>query len=601
MILLPLIVSLFFVLSAFFSGKRLVQLVVTPAYVGMLVAYFFAVKWKPLDMVADQNLDWLMIMNMDIGLGFVVNPANSLLLITLLLVFLFFLPFFLEGSEKANLKKKICLLLSSTFFIMTGILSAGIVTFFISWLMLGIVGFVESGEYLDRDKRRSKFFYIGMDGFLMFFGLLLLSVISSSARFDVINEKFQYIAQEEKGIVLLAFLMLLSAVFIRTSFFPFLFNYRKEMVARSPHVHMFQFLTALPLGHVLIIKLSQAMDVPLFSNIFFILGMITSFVVLLVALTRSKAIEILNLENGAMAGIVYALLGLGQIATSLILLISFLLLKSSINMLFLSISNKDAKRNYFLPMILLTGAYVGVPGLTNFFPFFDVAWVFWGAGASSWFFAFVILSGILYVKLLSIIFDFKDMISSERLWGRLKGRSLVALFPGFVSLLMIFYCIPPNLASANAQILKGKIFSYFGKEPISAGSMQEQNIVMILLFVSVVAGILLGAYIYVIRRKPLPWSIKDRFVWVEQLINYGQVFDKIPQTLLVQKEYVGKHQLLAHVSRQFRAMCGRAEEAIVRFRRISSGSTNVLLMQTFAMMGLCLLAFFLGLGWKNFI
>ena len=542
MIVLFLTVSLLFVLIAFFSGDKIVKFAVAPSCMGMLITYFFAIEWNPFDTVSSQNLEWLTVMSVDVGLGFSVNPVGSLLLMTLLLIALFFLPLVLESFHGSNAKRKVFLSLSSIFFLMTGILSTGMVMFLISWLILGVIVFTDSSEHFDRDERVSKFFYIGMDGFLMFFGLLLLSAMFSSTSFNVINDKFGHIVQEEKGIVLLGFLIVSTAVFIRSSLFPFLFgSYGKDSVVRSPYVHMFRFLTMTPLGYILMVKMNQAMNIPFFSNMFFVLGMTTSFIVLIAALTRNSAVEILNLENGAMMGMAYALLGLGQVATSVIFFVAFLLLKSSITMLFSIMQNKNSKKKYFIPMTLLVGAYVGIPGLTNFFPFFDAAWAFWGMGAGPFLFAFVVLNGVLYAKLISIIFNFKSIFSSEPVLEKMNKRIWLALFPGIVSFLGIFYCIPPNLASVNSQILKGKILKYFGRESVAAGSMQEQNIVMILLFVSVAGGISLGTYIFIARRKSLPWErARIRFDWINRVMDWEWGLDKLSQTLLIPKGSVWK-------------------------------------------------------------
>ena len=557
---------------------------VTFSCLGILLAYFFGVEWKPLEVVSEQGWIWLTTMDIDMGIGFAVNPINSLILITLLFV-LFILSSF-------GMQKNQYLFLGSIVFLLTGVLSTGIIMFFISWLMLGIISFCEENE-----ERVAKFFYTGMDILLMLFGLLLLSIVFSSGKFDAINEKFNEITHQEEGIVYLGFIILSLSIFARCSIFPFLFNYKKDAIGRDPVSYLFPFLTVIPLGYVLTLKINQAMNIPFFSNIFFAFGMLTALIILFVALTKDSAVEILNLENGSMMGMIYALSGLGQVSTSLIIFVTFVLLKSSINMLFLTMPEKKAPKKYLVPMILLTGAYVGLPGLTNFFPLFDATWVFWGEGMALLIFAFIILHGILHIKLLSTIFDFKTVFPSGPGLGRLNAKSMIALFPGVISLLIIFCSVPSNLSSSNPQILKEKISAYVGVESTPILSMQEYNIAMILLFVSVLVGILLGVYFYIVKAKQSSYLIiKMNISWINKFIDYNWGLYKIPQTLLLSEEGGYKYSL-AGLETGF-IYIERAGTFLKSFR---VRSVDGLLLQTFVIIGFCLIIFLLGVGWEQFI
>ena len=550
--------------------------------------------------MADWSWDWLSIMNMDMRIGFASNFVNSLVLMTLLLVMAFFLPVFLRDEKHGSIKKGVCLPLVSIFFLLIGILSTDIITFFAAWLISGIVNFIENNDPLDREKI-SKFFYLGMDNFLMFSSLLLFALAFSSSDFDIINKEIINVAQKEKGIIYSGFFLLSAAIFIRSSLFPFLFNYRKNCVEENPSVHTFHVLTIIPLGYILTIKINQAMNIPFFSNMFFVLGMTTSFILLCSALTKENPVEILNLENGSFMGVIYALVGLGHFSTSLVVFISFILLKSSINMLFLTASKKNSNKEIFLPMVLLVGAYVGIPGLTHFFLFFDAAWMFWAKRASPYFFVFVILHGILYVKLLSIIFDFKNMFSTGAFLGKLKGQALMAIFPGLLSLLMIFYCIPSNLASTNDQILKNKISLYFRNEFTPANSIQEQNIVMILLFLSIAGGVLLGGYFYVFRQSPsFLITLKEWFFWVNKLVDYDWGLNRVSQSLLMKKESRQKNKVEALAVGGLEMINVYIGKIIVCFKKIKIKTVDALLMQIFFIMGFSLLVILWGLGWKNF-
>ena len=602
MIAVLVAVLLMFMLLSCFLEEKFAKSIVMLSCLGTLLAYFFIVGGRPFDGIFEENLKWLKVMNMDMGIGFAANPVNSLILMALLFVILFFAPLYLKNFQEIEIKKHMRLLMLTVLFLIVGVMSTGIITFFISWLALGAIGFVESRKRLDGKKKNYKFFYVGMDGTLMFFGLLLLSLMFSSTSFDVINEKFGEVIQEEKDIVYVGFLFLSLAVFIRSFIFPFLFNYRDGVAGDKTSFHVFEFLTRVPLGYVLILKISQAMNAYFFSNIFFVLGIATFFIMLLSALMKNDAIEILNLENGSMVGMVYALLGLGQISTSVIIFVTFLLLKSSINMLFLTIPDKKSSKKIFFPMVLLMGAYIGLPGLTNFFLFFDAALAFQSQGASFYIFIFMLLNGILHVKLLSLIFDFKEMFSSHATREQMGIQSVMVLFPGLLSWLMVLYCIPPNLSSGNAQIMKEKISPHLADKAVSIGSVQEQNIVMILLFASIILSVLLGGYFYIFKEKSrFLETIKKYFFWINEFANQEQSSKKSSQTSSFQKEYIWKYCPNIHLFEKFKMMNIYTEKIMAPLREARVETINVSLIQMFAMIIFCLLLFLLGMGWEKFI
>ena len=602
MIVVPIFIPLLFILLTYFLKDKFAKSTIVFSCSGALLVYFFIIGGSPWGGIFEGSLKWLKIINIDMGIGFGINPVNSLILMTLLLVTSFFSSSYLKNFQNAEIKKHVRLLLVAILLLLVGIMATEIITFFISWGALGALNFYESRKRLRIEDKNSKFFYIGMDIAFMFFGLLLLSLMFSSASFDIINEKINDVVQEEKDIIYVGFLFLSLAIFTRTLIFPFLLGYRKRFVEENVSFHGFQFLTTVPLGYVLILKINQIMNGYFFSNIFLILGITTSFIILISALTRNNAVEILNLENGSMLGMIYALLGLGQISTSIIIFITFLLLKNSINMLFLTMPNKTTSKKFFLPMVLLMGAYIGFPGLTNFFPFFDVTWAFWNQGVSFYVFMFIILNGVLHVKLLTIIFDLKKMFSSGVNQERLGFRSILALLPGLISLIMVFYCIPSNLSSTNAEIMKEKISPYLADKIVSTGSVQEQNIVMILLFFGIVVSILMGGYFYIFKENSIFLkTIKKYFFWINEFINQGQTSEKFLRRGSFQKENIWKYFPQSYLSEKMKTVNIYAEKIVVPFRGKRVETINVSLMQIFAMIAFCLLLFLLGMGWKKFI
>ena len=597
MIILPIITALLLVVISSFSKGKFAKIITLLCPSAVILTYFFAVELNPFGTVQEQSFEWLRIMSVDMKISLAANFINSLLSMTLLLIISIFSLSHLRSASYSKFSQSFSIL-----FLLIGILSADIITFFISWGALGVMTFIGTREYLHGEKRVSKFSYLGIDNFFMFAGLLLLSLACSSTSFNVINEKIQYMFLEEDDILYWGFLMVSLAIVIRSSLFPFLFDCRENIVSSDPSMHLFRLLNMVPLGCILMIKMNQAMNIYFFSNIFFILGLLTSFIMLLAALTRTNVAEMLNLENGSMLGMVYALFGLGQASSALILFITFLLLKSSISIMFSSMSDEKTKNKAFLPVVFLIGAYIGVPGLTNFFPFLDAAWAFWSKKSSAYIYAFSILNGILYVKILSAVFNFKKISSSEVLPGKFSKQLLIGCLPGVLSLLMIFYCLPPNLASTNDQILKKEISTHLIGSGSLDGSMQGKNIVMIILFVSIIMGILLGVYFYVLKNNiPFLLSLRKLSKYINELINNEWRWKSFLETQFFKRIRDKQFQVEEQASKNLKTLNIRTGKTIDKLRKMTLRRTNVLIVQTFAMLGICLMVFLLGLGWKNFI
>ena len=478
-----------------------------------LLFYLFAVNFSPFSELVISKVDWTSIIDITGRIGLTATPLTSLLVIVSIFIFL---NLTLENKSKTILRP-----LATIFFLLLAILSSDIVLFLISWITTGLIRVIENGQH------RTKIFYIGMDSFLMLLALILLSMAPSSVEFASINNSFRNLSTESSNIGLLILFLSLA---LRLPLFPFFFNYKKNSLSH---------LSMLPLGIILLIKLDFIFQIPFFADLFLMVGIATSLSALLLALAKVDVLEILSLNMLAMHGLIYASLGHGQISSAVILwAVSSLLLASINNLSLLAMKEgkKSGKKIIFWPMAVFSLSYIGLPGLSNFFPLFDMLWSFWGSGKILLLFLFITINILVQTKLFTILFDFKKLFSSPAIITESINKMVVSsILLGLVSFSFLFYTVPSNLSLNSATKLKKAITPYLNDTISLTKSIQTQNIVMILSATVIILGLILGVFIYIVGAKNnLPLKIKNRLLFLIGPLEFDffldDVFSKLSKT-----------------------------------------------------------------------